>query len=155
MPKPEKRSIVFKDALGGDTSEITPHRPQGITAADHAVAADSVESTGIDEQIEVVLSPAVIEQLNGTDCFRVPVAILDDLRLKSAEKLILVTLCRYADAAGLSSPPSQRVISQCCGMTEYWARETLKALEERGYIKTTADSTFKHRRYQIMNWPQE
>ena len=113
MPKPEKRSIVFKDALGGDTSEITPHRPQGITVADP-----------------------------------------DDVRLKSAEKMILIALCRYADDSGLSAPPSHRIISQCCGMTEYWARETLKALEARGYIKTVDDAR-RARKYQLLIWPQE
>ena len=47
MPKPEKRSIVFKDALGGDTSEIVPNRPQGFTAADPIVPAASVEPAAV------------------------------------------------------------------------------------------------------------
>ncbi len=149
MPKPEKRSIVFKDALGGDTSEITPHRPQGITVADPVAPAASVEPVE-----SFTFSPALIDQLAGPDCFRVPVAILDDVRLKSTEKMILIALCRYAGDSGLSAPPSHRIISQCCGMTEYWARETLKALEARGYIKTVDDAR-RARKYQLLIWPQE
>lgn len=153
MPKPEKRSTMFKDALGGDTSAITPNRPQAVAAADPVEPVEVVRPAARVEPAAAP-SPAKFEGLNDLAFFRVPAVILGRLVLTTTEKMVLIGLCHFADDTGLSSPPSLRILAMCCGITEYWMRETLKGLEARGVIKT-ADDARRGRKYQLMIWPQQ
>lgn len=149
MPKPEKRSTMFKDALGGDTSAITPNRPQAA-AADKP--AEAIKPAARPEPAAAP-SPARPENVTGSAFFRVPAIVLERVVLNTTEKMVLISLCYFADDAGLSSPPSLRILSLSCGCTEYWTRETLKGLEARGVIKT-ADDARRGRKYQLLIWPQ-
>ncbi len=146
-PKSSQRAISIKSALGGDATAAVP-----VPAVEPVVSVSEVAASSPAPK-ERAAAPVI--RMAAGDVFRVPCWVLDDTSLSSAEKLVLVCLASTADDSGISAAPSQRVISQRCGFTEFWVRETLKGLEQRGYIKTTADSTFKRRRYQFANWPQE
>lgn len=81
------------------------------------------------------------------DSFAVPDMILIDYTLKAIEKLVLISLYRFADPSGLSAPPSQSVLARLCSTTDFWIRETLKGLEKRGYIRAIEKGRKKE--YQI------
>lgn len=146
MPKPEKRSIVFKDALGGDASAITPDHPQAVAAADPVEPVEVVKPAA---RVEPAAAPAHSDRDADSVFFKVPVLILERTALTPSEKMILVSLCYYADETGLAAPPSKRMLGMVSGITEYWARETLKGLEAKGYIKTV-DESRRRCKYQLM-----
>lgn len=163
-PKKSQRALALKSALGGDASNVKP--PAKGLIEDHQLdvveviaAADPVESVdkkpveGVEPSARRELDPAADHAAGGS--FSVPVWVLDDSRLSTADKIVLACLCRFADDRGIVGAPSQKVMSHCCGLTEFWTRKTLQGLESRGYIKTLSNSTFKKRLYSITDWPHK
>lgn len=56
--------------------------------------------------------------------------------LSTTEKVILFSLLSYLNVEQQRAWPSVSTIAECAGVSEFWAREQLKALETKGYIKT-------------------
>lgn len=56
--------------------------------------------------------------------------------LSTTEKVILFSLLSYLNVEQQRAWPSITTIAECAGVSEFWAREQLKALETKGYIKT-------------------
>lgn len=74
-----------------------------------------------------------------TECgkfIRVPEDLWFDDRLTGTEKLVLISLLCHFNYEQRRSWPSQYTIAQECRISEFWVRETLKSLTERGYITT-------------------
>lgn len=161
MSKPSN-SALFSQRVGVDTSDDIVKPKLEEAAADLAAKAKRMTkekakaaAAATRERNEAAIKQAVISKDAAPDddpgFFKVPGEILVDSRLKTSEKLVLVALCRYADEKGLSSPPSARAIAQNCGLTEYWTRETIKDLAERGYISPMGDAP-RGRKYRIDIW---
>lgn len=162
MGKPSNEAL-FSQRVGVDTSDEYVKPKLEEAAADLAAKAKRMTkekakaaAAATRERNEAATKQAVISieavpDDDDPEFFKVPGEILVDSRLKTSEKLVLVALCRYADEKGLSSPPSARVIAQNCGLTEYWTRETIKELAERGYISPMGDAP-RGRKYRIDIW---
>ena len=56
--------------------------------------------------------------------------------LSTTEKVILFSLLSYLNVEQQRAWPSITTIAECAGVSEFWAREQLKTLETKGYIKT-------------------
>lgn len=56
--------------------------------------------------------------------------------LSTTEKVILFSLLSYLNVEQQRAWPSVTTIAECAGVSEFWAREQLKALETKGFIKT-------------------
>lgn len=72
---------------------------------------------------------------NGRKYFFVPNAIIDDMGLTGAEKLVLVSLVYHYDAEWYMSYPTRQTIAEETGLTPTWVTKTLKRLESRGVIR--------------------
>ncbi len=55
--------------------------------------------------------------------------------LPATEKIVLLSLLSYLNAEQQRAWPSISTLATCANVSEYWARELLKSLELRGYIK--------------------
>lgn len=165
-PKKSQRALALKSALGGDASNVKP--PAKELIEDHQLdvveviaAADPVEpvdkKTSSMSSRQHVVKSLPLPIIPPGSSFPVPVWVLDDSRLSTADKIVLACLCRFIvdDDRGIVDAPSQKIMSHCCGLTEFWTRKTLQGLESRGYIKTLSNSTFKKRLYSITDWPHK
>lgn len=162
MGKPSNEAL-FSQRVGVDTSDEYVKPKLEEAAADLAAKAKRMKKGEAAEAAaatrawnksaikQAITSVSATPDNDDPGFFKVPGEILVDSRLKTSEKLVLVALCRYADEKGLSSPPSARVIAQNCGLTEYWTRETIKELAERGYISPMGDAP-RGRKYRIDIW---
>ena len=62
-------------------------------------------------------------------------AVIDDERLKASDKSVYATLCMYADNRTSESWPSRETLMKKAGVSDRTLRNSLKALEDLGYIE--------------------
>lgn len=62
-------------------------------------------------------------------------AVLEDEKLKAADKSVYSTLCMYADNQTADCWPSRETILNKAGVSDKTLRNSLKNLEDSGYIK--------------------
>lgn len=79
------------------------------------------------------------EDKRGRNYFYVPVALIDDMTLTGAEKLVMISLISHYDADWYRSYPTRQMIAEETGLTPTWVTKTLKALEARGIIRVERD----------------
>jgi len=61
--------------------------------------------------------------------------VIEDETLKSADKSLYATLCMYADNETAECFPSRETLWRKSGMSDKTFRNSLRNLEEKGYIK--------------------
>ena|SRR5690625_1121918 len=62
-------------------------------------------------------------------------AVLEDELLKAADKSVYATLCMYADNQTADCWPSRETLLNKAGVSDKTLRNSLKTLEESGYIE--------------------
>lgn len=79
--------------------------------------------------------------------------ILNDDRIGTAEKLVLISLATHRDLVRGTSWPSHKTIARECAICKTSAVKRLKALETKGYIKIYRKSGMRN--VYIINAPRE
>ena len=79
-------------------------------------------------------SRAVLDRRN-SPFVMVTRAILEDDSLKSADKSVYATLCMYADNNTADCWPSRETLMKKAGVSDKTLRNSLKNLEEGGFLK--------------------
>ena len=75
------------------------------------------------------------EDRRGREFLCVPVALIDDMTLSGAEKLVMISLISHYDADWYRSYPTRQMIAEEAGLTPTWVTKTLKDLEAKGIIR--------------------
>jgi hypothetical protein len=78
-----------------------------------------------------------------------PNSFIEDDNLTGAEKLVMLSLYRFYNTEQQRAWPSIAKIAACARMTPRWAIETLKALEQKGYIRAEKGAG-KTTRYELI-----
>lgn len=77
---------------------------------------------------------SVIDRRN-TPFVMVTKAVIEDDRLKAADKSVYMALCLYADNKTSECWPSRESLMKKAGVSDRTLRNSLQTLEETGYIK--------------------
>ena len=80
--------------------------------------------------------------------FLVPNALMDDEGLTGTEKLVLLSLLRHLNAEQRRAWPSQDTIAKEARTSRRWVIQTLKRLEDLGYIRSEK-KTGRSTRYEV------
>ena len=81
-----------------------------------------------------------------------PNSFIDDQELTGSEKLVMLSLYRFYNTAQRRAWPSIQTIADCARLKRTWTIETLKSLEQKGYIRTEK-SAGKNTHYEILTRP--
>lgn len=81
-----------------------------------------------------------------------PNSFIDDQELTGSEKLVMLSLYRFYNTAQRRAWPSIQTIADCARLKRAWTIETLKSLEQKGYIRAEK-SAGKNTHYEILTRP--